>query len=738
MTANVPTPSASPKSDEFVEQLQAGLRETFGVSFHLWVREPPWTYWGDEASQAGDSSPFDDASRFVELFEAVLAAPDPLFVTARPDGEYLVVIPVRRDGEYPLVAAARVSLSLQELLERLGALTLREFHQHRRLAEDHLEIDSCAKEISKNLEELEYLQELARQLELCDISRSMIDVAQSILPTFRGLIKAEAVVLFSAINCPAGYGWHTAQVGSPAVWTGLRVVTEETCYRLLDRFREGAMNQPVVVNRFSQRPEAAEFPGVESFVLAPVVKDDFYLGWLLALNRVTPAGVGPRQDDYPSWGLSDDELGSSEAELARVTGSTLATHGRNVQLLQMMCDARDRARAASTAKSEFLANMSREIRTPLNAILGYADLLLGEPTERFPAEEIEIIKRNAESMLRLLGSIPDLSKIEAEKTEIEPVSFSPKRLVADVRSLMNARAVEKGLSFSVEHVDPIPETIRTDPTRLKQILLNLVSNAIKFTENGSVRIVTRLARDEGSGPSMTFTVTDTGIGMPKEEAAGVFQPLVQTDTSTTRSYGGTGLGLAISRRLVELLGGDISVASIPGEGSSFEVSVPTGPLDSASTKEAENGSRETEPLSGLQGARILLAEDCPDNQKLICCLLEKAGAKVTAVEHGGQAVDRALAASAVGCPFDIILMDMQMPETDGYKATATLRAADYRGPIIALTAHAMDGDREKSIRAGCDDYIAKPIKAETLISVLAAHRGGPDSDIAAEPAGFSQ
>jgi len=735
MNANVPTPSASPKPDQFVEQLQASLRDAFGVSFHLWVRRPPWTYWPDDASHAVNPSPLDGVSRVVDLFEAVLAAPDPLFVTARPDGEYLVVIPVRRDGENPLVAAASVSLSLRELIERLGALALKEFHEQQRLAEDHLEIDSCANEISKNLERLEYLQELVRQLELCDISRSMIDVAQSILPTLRGLIRAEAVILFSAVNCPAGYGWHTAQVGSPAVWTGLRVVTEETCYRLLDRFREGAMNQPVVVNRFSRRPEAAEFPDVESFILAPVVKDDFYLGWLLALNRVRPAGVAPGQDGYPSWGLSDNELGSSEAELARVTGSTLATHGRNVQLLQMMCDARDRARAASTAKSRFLANMSRDIRTPLNAILGYADLLLGERTERFPVEEIEIIKRNAESMLRLLGSIPDLSTVEEDKMDIELVAFSPKRLVADVRSLMSARAAEKGLKLSVEHVEPIPETIRTDPTRLKHILLNLVSNAVKFTETGSVRIVTRLTRNEGSEPRITFTVIDTGIGMTKEEAARVFQPFDQTGASTTGKYGGTGLGLAISRRLAELLGGDIAVASIPGEGSSFEVSVPTGPLDSASMEDAQDGFQEAGPLSGLQGARILLAEDCPDNQKLTACLLERAGATVTAVENGDRVVERALAASRAASPFDIILMDMDMPETDGYTATATLRAAGYRGPIVALTAHAMNGDREKSIRAGCDDYITKPIKAETLISVLATHHGGPDAGVATQPAG---
>ena len=744
MTADAPN-SARPNADESLTELEAALRDTFGVAFHLWERKPPWTHCGARGPEGGANGPFDDASGFVRLFDAVVATPDTPFVSTRPDGETLVVIPIPHTGEHPLVAVGRVSMSQQELLHRLGALAVRELHRRWEVTESRQEVDACAKQITRDFEELNYLTELAKHLELCEISRSMIDVAGTVLPELRKIIRAEAVILFSLPDCSGEPPSPEAPIGPAVAWAGLRAVSEATCRTLIGRYRQFAVEQAVSVNRLDQRPESADFPGIESFLLSPVVKDDVYLGWLMALNRIDPECIGPSQEDYPSWGLSDYEFGSGQAQLVRVTAGVLATHERNVQLFRMTCDAKNRADAANRAKSRFLANMSHEIRTPLNAILGYADLLLADPGDRPPTEELRIIKRNGESLLHLLSDVLDLSKIEAERIEIERIAVSPKRLAAEVESVMRGQADDKELALRVEHVEPIPETIQTDPTRLKQVLLNLLSNALKFTDRGSVRIIIQPASDDPAKPRLTFAVADTGIGMTEEQVAKVFEPFVQADGSTTRKYGGTGLGLAISKRLAELLGGTISVSSESGVGSRFEVSIPAGRPEEAPAAEpsgAPDVAPQNVPAPGqsapdVRGVRVLLAEDCPDNRRLFSFLLVKAGAKVICAEDGRAAVELALAAPAKGTPFDVILMDMQMPELDGHEATAKLRAAGHRGPIIALTAHALRGDREKAIQAVCDDYASKPITGETLISVVAAWRNGRGSHTAAESSASS-
>jgi CheY-like chemotaxis protein len=373
--------------------------------------------------------------------------------------------------------------------------------------------------------------------------------------------------------------------------------------------------------------------------------------------------------------------------------------------------------------------MSHEIRTPLNAILGYTDILIEESWGRAIVKNLQIIKRNGESLLHIVSDILDLSKIEAEKVDLELISCSALHLIEDVASLMKVQADAKGLEFQVDYVGPIPERIRTDPTRLRQILINLLGNAIKFTERGSVRLVAELAEDRTRRPTMTFGVVDTGIGMSEEELAKVFQPFVQADGSTARRFGGTGLGLVISKRLAQILGGDITVWCAPRAGSTFCLWIPTGPLDGVSmidvSHRAEVAPRdvaeETQRPVAAADLRILLAEDCPDNQRLISYFLRKTGADVTIAENGRMAVDLALAARDQDTSFDLILMDMQMPEMDGYQATTELRAAEYNGPIIALTAHAMSGDREKCIQAGCDDYVEKPISREKLIAAVAAN-----------------
>jgi PAS domain S-box-containing protein len=401
----------------------------------------------------------------------------------------------------------------------------------------------------------------------------------------------------------------------------------------------------------------------------------------------------------------------------------------NRQLEQAIAQAEQlalRAEAASVAKSEFLANMSHEIRTPMTAILGYADLLLEDDgTSQAPETRVEMartIQRNGRHLLQIINDILDLSKIEAGKLMVERLRCSPAQVLGEVQSLMQVRADAKQLALRIEFEGLIPETIETDPTRLRQILLNLVGNAIKFTEQGSVRLVARLVE----GPCLRFDVVDTGIGITPEQMQTLFQPFAQADNSTTRRFGGTGLGLTISRRLAEMLGGTIEVHSRAGAGSTFSVTVRTGSLDGVSlshTPDAAHGATPPEaaavpPAEPQLACRILLAEDGPDNQRLISCMLGRAGAAVTCVDNGRRAVDAALVAQDSGQPFAVVLMDMQMPVMDGYEASTLLRTKGYRGAIIALTAHTMAGDREKCLTAGCDDYAPKPIDRDRLLETI--------------------
>ena len=392
--------------------------------------------------------------------------------------------------------------------------------------------------------------------------------------------------------------------------------------------------------------------------------------------------------------------------------------------------ARDQAEHANQAKSEFLANMSHEIRTPMTAIIGFAETLL-DPTlsEDQRSDAVATICRNGKHLLELINDILDLSKIEAGRLDIEWTSCSIGRVVVDAMALLQHRCDTKRLALHVEFDGPLPETIQSDPTRLRQILINLVGNAIKFTETGSVRLVIRVV-DRDSAPMIEMDVIDTGIGMTREQASRLFKPFGQADASTTRKFGGTGLGLSISRRLARKMGGDIRVLSSEvGTGSQFRATVAAGSLEGVnwidaprlSTFAAKRESAAASVVSAqcLSGRRILLAEDGPDNQRLISHVLNRAGAEVIAAENGKVAIGFALAAPDEDLgPFDLILMDMQMPVMDGYAATKLLRKRGHAGPIIALTAHAMAGDREKCLQAGCTDYATKPIDREKLIALI--------------------
>lgn len=383
------------------------------------------------------------------------------------------------------------------------------------------------------------------------------------------------------------------------------------------------------------------------------------------------------------------------------------------------------AETGMRTKTEFLANMSHEIRTPIAAILGYADLMLGENVSRATEEYVAIIKRNGEHLLGIINDILDLSKIEAGKMRIETTRCSPWEILAEVVSLMRVRADAKHLKLELEQIGPLPETVLTDPLRLRQILVNLVANAVKFTDRGEVQIRARLACCDGAA-RLCIEVSDTGIGMDEEEVSRLFVAFTQVDNSAARKFGGSGMGLCISKRLAEALGGAIDVRSTPGRGSVFCVTIDPGPLDGVAMVDEQPSQTILPKRAAVNAAdpirlcgRILMAEDGQDNQRLIALLLRKAGIEVTAVNNGRLATEAALAASEGGQPFDVILMDMQMPVMDGYEATRQLRTAGYAGPIVALTAHAMSGDCQKCLEAGCSDYATKPIDRQKLLATVA-------------------
>ncbi|MBN1796486.1 MAG: response regulator [Sedimentisphaerales bacterium] len=390
----------------------------------------------------------------------------------------------------------------------------------------------------------------------------------------------------------------------------------------------------------------------------------------------------------------------------------------------------DQAIVADVAKSQFLANMSHEIRTPMNAIIGFSDILAEDKLDKIQEKHVNIIRESSKNLLQIINDILDFSKIEAGKLQIEKIDCSLKKIIENIKLMMSPAAERKNLEFKTICSKDLPAVIRTDPVRLQQCLINLINNAIKFTEQGYVQLNVCLVQKE-EGPFIKFDIKDTGIGISPDKLHSIFDAFIQADGDTTRKYGGTGLGLAIAKNLVNLLEGELSVESHVGQGSQFSILLPAG--TDIKNKPTINESCEVpdEQNSGFVKyddqkftGKVLIVEDTPTNQMLIRLLLEKIGLEVTVASNGKEALEKTKNRS-----FDLIFMDMHMPVMSGYEATQELRKMGINIPIIALTASVLKGDKVKCIEIGCDDYLGKPIDRKSLLDILNKYLKKPSKTI---------
>ena len=546
--------------------------------------------------------------------------------------------------------------------------------------------------IRQNLSQLHELAENTTQVEL---------TAQQLRES------AEQVRKLSLVASKAKYGVIIADPQGCIEWVNRGFIqmtgyaTEDVCGKHLETLLEGPHVEPETIKTIRRRMDhrrgiSLEFPsctkhGVEywmSLEIDPVFDDNKELTNFIA----TQTNISDRK--------------AYEAELQQ---------------------AKEDSESANRAKSQFLANMSHEIRTPLNGILGFTELLRrteNEVSGKERQEYLEAISSSGRHLAALINDILDISKIESGFLQVERVPCSPHHLISEIVSVFRVAAQEKEINLEYRWESGIPEIIYSDPHRIKQLLLNLIGNAIKFTEQGAVLVVASLEEDDGA-KMLRLEVRDTGIGIPPEKLNAVFAPFAQADASMTRKYGGTGLGLSISKNIAEALGGKLSVTSEFGRGSVFAATIAAGDLSDVTILDKPPadvvGDIMSQEASGdqLSGLKILLVEDGDSNRKLIRVTLARTGADMVTAENGKIALQLANQGE-----FDLVLMDMQMPVMDGYTATRILRERGFEGPIVALTAHAMKGDRERCELAGCSGYLSKPIDMDDLIQTVsrATHR----------------
>lgn len=506
----------------------------------------------------------------------------------------------------------------------------------------------------------------------------------------------------------------------------------EDLRRSEELFRVALKNAPIMIytcnaelqytwmqNPIHQNKSKEEYLGKTDFSIFPTAEA---VDLLVLKKQVMNSGVGVREIVTHKMGGAERHFDVTIENLEGVSEKGLAVSyidiTDRVEASRALERATDEAKVANQAKSRFLSNMSHEIRTPLGVIQGYADLALEEGLSREELKSyLEIIKRNSVGLTRLIGEILDLSKVEADKIEIEKTSFSIRDLVDEVVSAMSLQAKVKGIALTVDFASNYPDKIDSDPTRVRQVLINLVSNAIKFTSEGQVKITTRVnpTRD---GYLMVFEVQDSGIGLTSEQASKLFQAFAQADSSTTRKYGGTGLGLHLSKRLAEALGGELFLKeSVPGQGSTFIFTFDPGDINQNANAKSTALSAEAQRVNskGLySGKSVLLVDDSEDNQFLFSQYLKHLGISVQTCANGVEACDKASANS-----YDAILMDIQMPLMDGYAATSEIRKGNTAVPIIALTAYALKDEKVKALSNGFNDYLVKPLTAASLRESLA-------------------
>jgi two-component system, sensor histidine kinase len=526
-------------------------------------------------------------------------------------------------------------------------------------------------------------------------------------------------------GCPIAY---VALVDSDRQWfkSKLGLSTCQTSRDIAFCAHVVASGTPMVIedatldDRFANNPLVTSDPRIRFYAGFPLTLSDGTTVGTFCVADTTPRRLSEQQfetlTNLAGQARSQLELRRAVHHLRKTEKCMRVSHDLLVRSHEDLEIEHERAQAAAKAKSAFLMNMSHEIRTPMTAIIGFTDLLTSTPSAEERAEHVEVIRRSARHLLGLIDDVLEVASLDSDGLTLSMLECDPRRVLAEVEGQARALAREKRLTFSSACDPNVRTKVKTDPNRLRQIILYLTANAVKFTESGSVRV--EMNSLDGGAPDraiLRVRVTDSGVGIAPETLAALFRPFAVGDATTTRRYGGTGLGLYVAKRLCRLMGGDLTVASELGRGSTFTATVEIGVVTPRTAPRSVWHDAPAVESDGLRSAHVLVVEDGLDNQRLLKSFLTKAGAQVTIASDGQEALDVVLQGNGMGT-HNLIVMDMQMPRIDGYDATRRLRQAGVLTPIIAVTAHALPGEREKCLECGCDDYQTKPIDRPALLA----------------------